>query len=118
MSGAKVGRLPNVRQNSRYAKVIGIHLHLWPGRIIREPGIFRLNAYETGIAGGHAFPDAFPCMIAPSGSDHIVGTVPTKAKLSKRAREVGAPLNESVQSWHVGAFPRRCSVVAYNTHYI
>src|SRR5205823_13638734 len=77
----------------------------------------RLNAYETGIAGSHAFPGAYACVIASPGSNHIVRTVPAKAKLRERSEEVGAPLHESFQGWHVGFFPRRCGVVAYIAHF-
>src|SRR5258708_38344064 len=108
MSSAKVSPIPNVHQNCCHATLIGIHLHFWPGRIVREPCILRLDAYETGIASGHTFPGAFPRVIASPSSDHIVCPVPAKAKLSESSREVGAPLDECVQRSHIAFFPGRC----------
>jgi hypothetical protein len=54
-------------------------------------------------------------MIATSSSDDIEGAIATKAKLSERPREVGAPFEESVEAWHV-AIPWPSGVVAYHAH--
>ncbi len=115
VSGAEVSGPSNVLQNGSYSALIGIYLHGWPGRIVRQPGILRLNADETGVAGGHSFPRACPGVIAPPGGDHKERTVAAKAKLSQRARKVGAPLEKGAHAWHV-AIPRPCGVVAYDAH--
>jgi hypothetical protein len=54
-------------------------------------------------------------VIAPSSGDDIEGAIAADTKLSERTREVGAPLEESVEAWHV-AIPWPSGVVAYNPY--
>jgi hypothetical protein len=94
--------------------VVRIHLHSRPGIIVREPCIFRFNTDEIGVAILHALPDTFPGVVGPPGSNDKVRTIPTKAKLSERPREVGAPVDEGVKAGHV-AIPWPGGVVANHT---
>ena len=115
VSGAKISRPPDVLQNSCHTTLIGVDLHVGPGKIVGETGILCLNTNETGIASGHALPGASSRVIAPSGSDHKERAVATKAKLSERPREVGPSIEESAHAGHV-AIPRPCGMVADNAH--
>src|SRR5437763_784663 len=93
--------------------MVGIHLRCRPRGIVREPCILRLNADVIGVAGGYALPATCASVVAPAGSDHIVGAVATEAKLSQWPREIATPIDEGVQAGHV-AVPRPRRVVAYN----
>src|ERR1041384_5629530 len=93
--------------------MVSIYLHCRPGGIVREPCILRLNADVIRVAVGYALPVTCASVVAPAGSDHVVGAVATEAKLSQRSGETCASIDEDVQAGHI-SFPWPCRVVAYN----
>jgi hypothetical protein len=88
MPRAKGSSLPDVPQYSRNATRIGLDLNRGPWEIVRATRILRLDTYKISVAVSQPSPATCPGMIAPSGGDHIEGTVATEAQLRERAREV------------------------------
>ena len=75
------------------------------------PCVFCLDAYEIGIAVCDALPGAFPSVIASSGGNDVKGAVATETELRQRSGQVGAPIDERSQAWHV-SFPGSGCVMA------
>ena len=88
-------------EDCRDSTLVGIHLHIRPGIVVRKPGVFGLDSDETRVAGFNAFPYAWARVKRFSGSHDEKRPVASKAKLSQRARKVRPPVRDNAQTGHV-----------------
>src|SRR5262245_28700558 len=94
-------------QNGGRTPAVRIQLHIRPRVVLRiagfvDSGVFCLNTDEAGVAASKSLP--FPCsgMIRTTSRNDVKRSIPAKAKLRKRARQVGT---SSLTMPRLGIFP-------------